>query len=558
VRSRIVIGLLLVAGSAAVAGCGGGTQAGLPAPAPPVPANSAAAASRAVFQITIPAGAGASANARKPAFVSPNTQSIAIAIANGTATPGPATTANLTPGSPNCSSTAGALTCTVTVAAPVGNDSFNVTLYAGQNATGSVLSSATVAGTVTGGSANAIPIALGGVPASIAVSLPATPAQGGTPTSLPVTLTVKDASGATIVGNAPFATPITLTDSDTSGATSLSTTTFGSPSTQVMLAYTGHYVAVPVSISASATNVASSAVTAAAFLNTATHIYVGDHATGNVYVFPAQQSGAITPAALISQHAASDPNAVVAGLALDASANLYVVYNLNSTSTSEIAVFPPGSSGTVVPARTVAGASTLLDAGSSDIAVDAAGKAYVDGSAAGTLVFPANANGNIAPSYQLNIPASGIAVEPNGTLFASVYANTPGSLEAFVPGASGNAAPFATVTPPPGVNGTEILALDTAGNVYTALNYPNGATPPQFNEYAIATSGQTSLVRTITGSALQSSQPIAIDQAGYIYIANETLGGGILVYAPNASGAATPVRTITSSTINPGQVVVGP
>ncbi len=235
-RSYLVFSCFIVA--AAIAGCGGGGGTGSP-----VPANGGASAPNALgqaqFTLTIPAQTSAAATARRTAFISPNAQSIAIAVATGTASPPPAQPVNLNASSPNCTTGTSGLTCTIAVSAPIGTDTFAVTLYGGQNGSGSVLSTARVSGVVNAAQSNTIAIALNGVVASIAVSITNgnNLIPGGYATALPVVITAKDASGATIVGADPYASPITLTNADTSGVTTLSTTTVSAPSTAVTLNY---------------------------------------------------------------------------------------------------------------------------------------------------------------------------------------------------------------------------------------------------------------------------------------------------------------------------------
>jgi hypothetical protein len=245
VRNHTVIGLLLATGVAAIVGCSGGGQSNLPrTSAPPNTGGSSAAPaakSKATFTLTLPLHTDTSASGRTPKYISPNAQSIAISVAVGTASPGPATVANLTASSPNCTAApgAGTLTCSIVVPAPIGSDTFGVSLYSATNAGGSVLSSATITGTVADNAANTIPITLNGVVASITVivadGLDVIP--GGYATSVPVVVTAQDASGATIVGPGDYANPISLANADTSGITSLSTTTVSGPSTAVTLTY---------------------------------------------------------------------------------------------------------------------------------------------------------------------------------------------------------------------------------------------------------------------------------------------------------------------------------
>lgn len=263
-----------LAALAAVTACGGGGgQSSLPG---------ASGSAVATFTLTIPSNATSSSTQRSAKFISPATQSVTIGIAaaGSTTASGAVTTANLTPSSPNCTAATAAapLTCTVSVDAPAGNDTFVVTLYAGLNGSGSVLASSTVTAAVSATQPTTVPVTLGGVVASIAVTVVNgnNMVPGGFPTTLPVTVVAKDASGATIVGPANYANPITLTNADTSGITALSTTTVTSPSTVVTLAYAptdanGGVLDLPGlplgadTIGASASGVAASAVIAGTF-----------------------------------------------------------------------------------------------------------------------------------------------------------------------------------------------------------------------------------------------------------------------------------------------------
>lgn len=131
--------------SAVIAGCGGGGGGGTHAG----PSGSDAVA----LSFLIPSASNAAAKTRKPAFISTLTQSIAVWVYPATSQPPstPTTTANVGPGLPGCTAATGGTTCTVTVPAPAGNDTFEISAYAGQNGTGSLLSQATVSANVTAG-----------------------------------------------------------------------------------------------------------------------------------------------------------------------------------------------------------------------------------------------------------------------------------------------------------------------------------------------------------------------------------------------------------------------
>lgn len=221
----------------ALAACGGGNggQSALPAGG-----TTQQRPSQAIFTIAIPA-----ATPRGTNYVSPNTQSLTIGV-NGAA---PSVTQNVTSTSNGCTTSGGAVTCTVSVTAPIGSDTFLVTLYSGTNASGSKLASGSVTAAVTSTPAS-VPITLDGVVDSVTISLANTVPYAGTAASIPVTVAAKDASGATIISPGNYSPAITLTDSDTSGHTVLSPSTVSGPATAVTLNYDGSAAVASATISA--------------------------------------------------------------------------------------------------------------------------------------------------------------------------------------------------------------------------------------------------------------------------------------------------------------------
>jgi sugar lactone lactonase YvrE len=85
------------------------------------------------------------------------------------------------------------------------------------------------------------------------------------------------------------------------------------------------------------------------------------------------------------------------------------------------------------------------------------------------------------------------------------------------------------------------ITLDTDGNLYAAnVN--------SITVYAPGATGNASPIRTITAAAgvdLSNTFGVVVDNSGFLYVADGLAPGSILVYAPGADGAATPVRTIT-------------
>jgi hypothetical protein len=284
-----------------ISGCGGGSaisQSRLL----PVPPSGGAQGMGVAVSISIPAvPSNASAIGRRPLYVSANTQSAAISVNGGTPV-----IANLAASSPNCTAVAGGgRTCTVTISAPVGTDTFAETTYASTNGTGSPLSESTTSETIVAGKANTVNMTLGGVVASIALSLSNPNPRVGQTSTLGVNVNFYDASNAAIIGGDPFANPVTLTNSDTSGATTFSKTVLNSPSDAVglTLGYTGASISQAV-LGASAAGVPAGSVTKA----TLTPSNSSDFVDWPTYQYDSQRTGfnpsssAITPASISQIH----------------------------------------------------------------------------------------------------------------------------------------------------------------------------------------------------------------------------------------------------------------
>ena len=114
-------------------------------------------------------------------------------------------------------------------------------------------------------------------------------------------------------------------------------------------------------------------------------------------------------------------------------------------------------------------------------------------------------------------------------------------------GATGNA----TVTPSNTVNvamqtSFQALAVDTAGNLYVSASVVTS--PPMLYEiqvYAPTATGAATPARTITSASLTApATSIAVDATGEIYALT---GNSISVFAATATGTSTPVRLISGA-----------
>jgi hypothetical protein len=195
--ARAAVAALLLGSS--LAACSGGSH--------PLPATTTAGASAAPaavhFSLLIPAGV-ATASGRRAQYVSSSTLSGEL-IVNGNIT----VELNLGIGSPLCTAVSSGRTCLISTAAPIGSDSFKLTLYDGaytNNAhSGNPLSAGSLFSVaVTEGSASlTVPLVLSGVPATYALNVTQQPtayATTGSGSLGAAALDVYDIDGNLIVG----------------------------------------------------------------------------------------------------------------------------------------------------------------------------------------------------------------------------------------------------------------------------------------------------------------------------------------------------------------------
>ena len=221
---RSIRALIFALAMSAATGCGGSSSG-----APPSATQQLATVN---FTVVLPQPA-ANAARRSPRYVSAATQSASIIVTPSGGSAGAPTVVNCT------------TVCSAQIQAPVGSDTFAVTLFAGQNATGAHLSTGTVTQTIVLNQANTITVTLDGIVAGLAVILSPNSLPDGTPASVGVTVNALDGAGDIIIAPGVYAnasgTPITvtLTNSDDLGATMLSQTTLTAPTTGITLTYNG-------------------------------------------------------------------------------------------------------------------------------------------------------------------------------------------------------------------------------------------------------------------------------------------------------------------------------
>lgn len=230
-----------------VAACSGGGQSAVPqgpsavsAPTTTGTDSHSKQTQSVTITVTIPT-ATTSSTTRRTLYVSQSTKSMVV---TATLSSGSGRSSNATA---NCSGT----TCTASVSAPIGTDTFSVSLYDGLNGTGNVLSTGSTTTAIVAQQPTTLSLTFNGVVSKLALAPNPSTLALGTAATAAVTVTAQDADGNTIIGSDPYASPITLSSSDTSGATQLSTTSVTSPASTVSIAYNGSKtVSSPVTVTA--------------------------------------------------------------------------------------------------------------------------------------------------------------------------------------------------------------------------------------------------------------------------------------------------------------------
>ncbi len=254
-----------------------------------------------------------------------------------------------------------------------------------------------------------------------------------------------------------------------------------------------------------------------------------------------QSPGAFIPA---TTGAAAQPAAFPAQP--DGGSMMYVVDFMGN----EILGFPSTAHGNVAPAVVVGGSKTKLDQPAA-LAIDSAsGKIFVANGHVGDhriLIFPKNADGNVAPQVLAgsNVPiqsTEGLAVDASGKLFVSDYVAK--AIYVFAAGATGNTAPIRTISG----SATKLvqpygMSFDSAGHLYVANGHDSIA---PIEEFAAGANGNVAPIATIGGShtKLLGVGSISVDKQNRIVVAD---GGAIDVFAAGAHGNVAPVHVIKGS-----------
>ena len=578
--------------AAMLAACSGGHSNVVPQ-APNSGKSVAAGNAKAKLVVKIPKAPAASST-RKRNYISPSTQSIGFKYTEtATNTQHQEQFANVTPGSPGCTTDPSGTTCTLTFGASAGDIFYMVKAYDAQNGAGNALGYADATATIVANQDNAFNITLDGVVSKIDLSLENASIPAGTPVDDAIAVSLYDADNNLIVNSPQYALALggaqntaTLKSPD---MTEFSITQNGQPLGvnqadptlyDVNMPYTGlalHYnggLRKDAQLSFNTAGVTANAtLSVTAPTSTASLVYIPWYSIGQfggtdfagVTGFPGGGSGTLdgleTWADGTDNNGCTGTNRVesYSELTTDASGN--VAFLATPPCSGDLPAIVAHTPGVTAPAWQLTQLPNVVSFG-----LDATNTPYLfinegtQQSPAGSVdnvgqiaVLQPGSNGAYSQAMvartidYVNAPEA-LLVTSDGTVYAAHVGNANTDLEVvdvFAPGTSGSV--DTTGAPARYIGGSNTglaspaqMALDSQGYLYVA-NHGNG-TNGTVTVYAPNANGNVAPVRTISGAAVSNVTGIAIDKFDNLYV----FSGSISVFAPGADGNATPVRTFVT------------
>jgi len=301
-------------------------------------------------------------------------------------------------------------------------------------------------------------------------------------------------------------------------------------------------------------------------------IYVLNIGTSAVTAYPplGNSTGILNeaPVALISgpKTQLRDPVAMT----VDAAGDVYVASQrggptrpVKDYSPGVITIYSAGSNGNVAPAATIKGSATGLT-NPVGIALDSDGDIYVGNTSryvdphvnypASIEMFSAGSSGNAIPSAiiagsQTNIGyPQGIAVDSERNIYTTGYAvianSSVAAIDVYAAGSTGDVAPTAAIDGPTGLS-ENAIALDANGNLYVLNSSGGPVGTGSVTEYSAGSIGDVAPNNTITSSStgINTSQAIAVDAGGKIYVTNQ-FENSVGIYAAGSYATGPPIATI--------------
>jgi hypothetical protein len=297
-------------------------------------------------------------------------------------------------------------------------------------------------------------------------------------------------------------------------------------------------------------------------------IYVADNGTSSIDVFAPGSNGNVAPERVIS-----GPDTGLNGpgdVKVDANGDVYV----SNFSGDSITEYAPGASGDASPICTISGSNTGLDA-NDDMSVEADGTLvvgnFVDsaGDNGSVVVFPPGACGNVTPVETIEgsntgfNTVDGVGTDAAGTIYADSSVNS--AIEAFPAGANGNVSPQFSITgPDTGLGYPDDIIVGFNGEIYATNGF--GGPVNSVTVFAPGASGDATPIQNITGPNTDFGLPddLSVDQSGDIYVTDSeaSVGPAVLEFASGATGDVAPTAVIAGSattlSVPEGVAVAGP
>jgi hypothetical protein len=140
----------------------------------------------------------------------------------------------------------------------------------------------------------------------------------------------------------------------------------------------------------------------------------------------------------------------------------------------------------------------------------------------------------------------GVGTDAAGTIFADSSLNE--SIQEFPAGTNGNATPSSTISGSnTGLGYPDDIIVGFNGELYVTSGF--GGPVNSLTVYAPGASGNATPIQDITGSNTDFGLPddLAVDTSGNMYVTDSeaTVGPAVLEFASGATGNVSPIATIT-------------